>query len=73
MGTQRRRMTQKEIVDLVKDGVAQELNASNTEIAKKLKKLTDLVQGLPQAPSAAAGTGDGAAVTSGADGAARPA
>ena len=63
--------TRNEIVKLVKQGVEQELNASNTEIARKLAELKDLVQALQPATPPAAGTGDGAA-GAGADAAARP-
>jgi hypothetical protein len=65
--------TRKEIVKLVKRGVEQELNAGNTEIARKLTELKDLVQALQPATPPAAGTGDGAAADAGAAGAARPA
>jgi hypothetical protein len=64
------RKTQNEIKALVTEAVAQELNADDTEIAKKLDML---VAALPPTDSPRDGHREGGAMDAGADGAARPA
>jgi hypothetical protein len=64
------RKTQKEIVDLVVQGVTKELNDPDTGIARNLQHLIDH---LPAPTPTPAVTGDGAAAKAGADAAARPA
>jgi hypothetical protein len=67
--------TRKDIVDLVKKGVRDELRAENLNgIARQLDELKALVLALPQAMTPAAPAGpDGAAQPAGPDGAAQPA